>query len=352
MIRSINGRIDSKMRWHTLKRRSRLYRYFLRIKTMKDPSFQKLVDQTADDYCRREQYRDKEAMVKTIYRFYRKYRVTPGEFEDFRLYGKTKQEIKEYFFLAELSRVFSAGKKNHFPKDKYARYNLFKDCFHRDIQRIESVSDSEKYDQFINGKDRFMVKTIKGDKGKGVSSVESKDVPNITAFSQRYELPVLLEEYIRQGKELAEFHPSSINTVRLVTAVNGQKVPIVVYALFRSGQGGSVVDNVGSGGLIALVDEKKGKILTDALYDHDYYSEHPDTGKVFRGTEFPEWEKMVDIALKAHSGMKEQALIGWDFAWTESGWDLVEANPAPSFASWQTLSGKGIRPLLKELGVL
>ena len=340
------------MHWYDLKKQSRILRYLGRVKKKKSSSFKKIVAEASEDYCNYSPDVDRNKMIEQMFRLFRKYGVTPGEYEDFRLYGKNDKEIKEYVYLDELSRVFQNGKKNKFPKSKFSRYELFHDFFQREIIQISDESEEMKYKEFILDKKKIMVKPIRGDKGKGVNAMDTERVQNLSKLSESFHFPVLLEEYIHQGEELAKFHPSSINTIRIVSAINKKHEPVIVYALFRCGQGNAVVDNVGSGGLIMLVNEKNGVICTDALFKHNYYEKHPDTGLVFKGTRIPEWQSVLDIVTKAHRTMRQQALIGWDFAWTTKGWDLVEANPSPSFASWQTLTGRGIRPLLNELGIL
>lgn len=340
------------MKWSDIKRKNRMILYVRRLKRSMTASFKKKVKNTANEYCKYVPEVERKQLMHEMYSFFRKYGAIPDAYEDFRLYGKSKGEIQDYMFPEERVRIFAVGKKNRFPKDKYSRYQLFRDFFHREVIKVDSPADEERYAKFIADKERFMAKPIEGDRGYGVMVVEKEQAPEFSQFMKIFKLPALLEEFIRQGKELAAFHPSSINTVRLLTAINKKNEPVVVYSLFRCGQGKSVVDNVGSGGMIMLIDPNTGRICTDALYQHKYYDKHPDTGLVFQGTQFPEWKSLIDTALRAHRTHKDQVLIGWDFSWTESGWEMVEANPSPSFASWQTLSGTGIRPRLKDLGIL
>lgn len=295
---------------------------------------------------------EKNKIVKDIKRIYVKYGFTPAEYIDFNLYNRSKKEIGEYFSLDELLRVFSRSDKNLFPKDKYERYQLFSVFFHRDVIRIDGLGDKEKYLNFLEKHASIVVKPIAGTKGHGVQIFNSDEVDTIEALSERTNLPVMIEQVLSQGKELASFHPSSINTLRIVTAINRNGEVCILYALLRVGQGGSVVDNVGAGGLVCLLDHNTGVVISDALFAHKYYKTHPNTGLSFIDTKIPEWDKLLSTVRQAHGSFVKQKLIGWDYAWTDQGWDLVEANPAPSFASYQTLAGKGIRPMLQEIGLI
>ena len=291
-------------------------------------------------------------IIKDIKRKYIRYCITPAEYIDFRLFKKSKAEVLEYVSLEELLDTFSRSNRNLFPKDKYERYRLFSDFFHRDVIRIEGPEDKVKYMHFLEKNTCMVVKPIAGTKGHGVQILNSDDVGTIEALSEKTDLPVMIEQILSQGKELAAFHPSSINTLRVVTAINREGEVCVLFALLRVGQGESVVDNVGSGGLVCLIDHKAGIVTSDALYAHKYYKNHPDTGLKFADTRIPEWDRLIFTVKQAHESFAKQKLIGWDYAWTDHGWDLVEANPAPSFASYQTLSGKGIRPVLQEIMIL
>ena len=342
------------MSLQSIKQNNKAILYAKRIWRSKDTSFCKTLEKAASQYCDKEPSVDKKRLIAQMHRAYRKYALTPGEFEDFKLFDKTDEAIKEYISREELLRKFGNGKRNHFPKDKFQRYSIFSDCYHRDVILIEDSSEKNaaKYTSFLKNKSAFIAKPIRGAKGKGIEIITKEAAPDILTLQKCTEFPVMLEELIDQGKELGYVHPQSVNTVRVVSAMTKENKGVILYALFRCGRDGSVVDNVGSGGMIMLVGMEDGKVCTDGLCAHEYYKEHPNTGVVFRDIVIPDWDRLLETARKAHGLLPKQALIGWDFAWTTTGWDLVEANPAPAFASWQTLSGKGIRPRLTELGVL
>ena len=57
----------------------------------------------------------------------------------------------------------------------------------------------------------------------------------------------------------------------------------------------------------------------------------------------PDWNTLMDTAVKAHLTLPGQRLIGWDFAWTTHGWEVVEVNPSPAFENPQLLLGTGMK---------
>ena len=96
----------------------------------------------------------------------------------------------------------------------------------------------------------------------------------------------------------------------------------------RVGIGSSIVDNAGSGGIIAPVDPETGIVTQQGITEHGkYYLRHPDTGVVFPGFQVPKWNEAVrfvnDLANVLGSGA---GYVGWDCALTEKGWIMLEGN--------------------------
>lgn len=282
--------------------------------------------------------------------------TTPAEYVDFHFFEKGSQERKAYISTQEMNSLFYySSNRNCLPVGKYNLYQLFKPYFKRSIIRIgfdNSEEETRTFSDFISHHDCYTLKPVRGTKGHGVRILSARETGTLAKLHSVCSRECILEELIEQGPELACFHPQSVNTLRMVTGLNAADEFFPLFALFRSGRGESVVDNVGSGGIIASVDIHSGIIDSDGLCHHSFYERHPDTQVRFKGTKIPAWEDLLKTAEKAHRTIPEQRLIGWDFAWSEKGWDVVEANPAPSFASYQALSGRGIRPLLKDRGIL
>ena len=77
--------------------------------------------------------------------------------------------------------------------------------------------------------------------------------------------PLIIEELVVQDPRMAAFHPSSVNTMRVMTWYDGGEMTIL-YALVRMGRGGSVIDNASAGGVIAAVDRESGTIMNCSLF--------------------------------------------------------------------------------------
>ena len=309
----------------------------------------------AVDHCFEDEGTDRRTVRKEMLREYVRNWMTPSEFYKYGLLKKSQEEKLSYYSAYNAFVYFKREDVNILPNDKYKRYEMFSKYFHREILEISQVEEASaliKYEEFVSRNPVFFVKSIRGAKGKGVIKCTAQETPDANVLISKMGGRFIVEGLINQGQELAVFHPESVNTVRFVTAMNPTKEPIKLFALLRVGRGGSIVDNVGSGGLVAQIDMESGIVCTDALCGMDYYEYHPDTHIRFKGTKMPEWEKLCNTACEMHRSQPDQRLFGFDFAWTDNGWDLVEVNPAPAFTSFQTLSKRGIRPVLIEKKVI
>ncbi len=158
--------------------------------------------------------------------------------------------------------------------------------------------------------------------------------------------PFIVEELIIQGKELAIFHPQSINTLRVQTFVIGTRV-IIDHIILRMGLGNSVVDNFSAGGIFASVDVEHGIVQGRAInLLGDKFDFHPDTNVQIVGYQFPEWDKLLKLMTSMALKVEGATLVNWDVAYSNKGWIMVEGNEDAGFTGFQITEGKGLKPLL------
>lgn len=320
-----------------------------------DKDYKNKVDTVVKTYCEHHEVNDEKRLRKAFIKENIENGFLTDAFIGCALYEKSDAERKEYLSDRVFSELYSKGKLNTLPRDKYERYLIFKNTFKRDVIKIDfdfSVEEEMRYADFISKHGEFIAKPLKGTKGKGVEKLSKEDFSDLQSLKAECETAVMLEELIIQGEEMASFNPSSVNSCRFVSVINKENKCDILFSTIRTGRAGSVVDNVGAGGITALIDNETGIVSTDGVCGFDYFEKHPDTGMAFKGFQVPDWEKLKELAFKAHSERPQQKLLGWDFAWTDKGfWDVIEVNPAPAFVSYQKLTGKGIIPLLKEKGL-
>ena len=281
--------------------------------------------------------------------------VRPVEYAKFEMWEKNREVRDTYIPDYEEINIFKRTPGNNtLPDSKHERYLMFRKFFQRQVLAVlsDSILPESDYKAFLAGKESVVVKPIKGTKGHGVTVISTNQIKTLFDFRNIFDGDYLIEEMIQQGEELKQFHPSSVNTIRFVSGINHSGEFFHLFALFRIGRGGNVVDNVSNGGLVALIDMKSGEICTPACCGTKTFETHPDTGVRFQGFTVPEWNKLCSLVREIHLDNPNQRLFGFDMAWTKSGWDLVEVNPAPSFDSYQELTGKGIRPYLQGIGML
>ncbi len=224
-------------------------------------------------------------------------------------------------------------------QNKYNTYCFFQPYYKREAVLINGMEDDRLFLNFSSRHPVFFTKPLFSSGGRGVRLFELGTDGNKEALFQKVlELsPAIVEQPIQQAEEMGKFHPSSINTVRVVTLQKEGKVSIIQTSV-RLGTGDSVVDN---GCLSASVDTESGIITSQgrAAHEKGLYLKHPDTGEQILGSRLPAWNDLLKLVRKLASGFKKQRLVGWDMAYSTNGWVIVEANSHPGI---QTLAGSGI----------
>jgi len=130
------------------------------------------------------------------------------------------------------------------------------------------------------------------------------------------------------------FCDTSVNTLRIAT-LNAHGKCNFIYGLFRTGQG-DVVDNMHAGGIASAVDPKTGIAITHPVdLDGNIYPVNPYSGLAMKGFQIPHWDKIIECCNKIYDRVPGVALVGWDFAITPDGVDLIEGNPGASYIGVQ-----------------
>lgn len=139
--------------------------------------------------------------------------------------------------------------------------------------------------------------------------------------------PAVLQVPIVQHAALAALHPSSVNTLRVITVRDGREPRPFSRPLLRAGFGGSLVDNGNAGGLQAFVDPATGRAVGDAIMLRGgTLARHPDTGVAFDGFEVPHFHRAVELAVRLHGEVPGLHSVGWDLAITDDGPVFIEGN--------------------------
>ena len=235
--------------------------------------------------------------------------------------------------------------------DKIRCYQTYKPFYKRDMLGCYTINDLDDFLSFCNKSKSFIYKPLGAHSGRGVEMVNT-DGKFIAEdfFQQRIHLgPFVVEEIIKQGNELAYLHPESVNTLRVVTFRNDDKVDILL-ALLRIGVGNSVVDNGGAGGIMANVDVELGIVDSKGLdFKGTTYTIHPDTKVPIIGFQIPQWLEAKEFLTKLAKHIEGTIFISWDIAFSQMGWCLVEANDCGAMTGEQMTLKRGLK---KELFTL
>ena len=163
----------------------------------------------------------------------------------------------------------------------------------------------------------------------------------------------MLEHVLPQHEDMTRLHPSSVNTMRILTdLVDGQVH--VAYITVKMGRGGGVCDNSGQGGILCRVDTQTGKICSPATDDYfNVYEKHPDTGIVLQGYQLPMVPQAIALAKEAAREIPQVGHVGWDMAITPDGPAIIEGNECPGTDLCQLApfypEKRGLWPYYKEL---
>ena len=281
--------------------------------------------------------------------------------EEFFLYNfeKLSEELRNTYVSQKEYRVTVSNSfdrsniKNYI--SKYNCYLMFKEYFKRDVIKVESFDDYDIFKEFVSKHKKYIIKVIDGSLGANVSVVnvnENDSVKNLFFYALKYG-GCIIEEFVNQDSAFAAFNESSVNTIRLTTACNDGKVEYL-FSLARFGRDNEIVDNGGQGGIISMIDPLTGEVISDG-YTEDLvkFTEHPNSHLTIKGFCVPRWNELLQMAETLAVMAKGVTVIGWDFALTDKGWVVIEANTQPSIFPIQMLMAQtfnhGIRKEYERL---
>ena len=272
---------------------------------------------------------------KDIKSCYLKYLTNPQEYFLFDFISN-KEEIYRSSFLSDnmkIRRLIKVTGEKKFTEeltDKVGFYNLTKSYFKREVFEFSNNTTYDVFSQFALKTRHLFAKLIASSFGSGAISVDVIDditCENIYNRLKKTGKSWIVEERIIQHPEMAQWNKSSVNTVRIPSFLcNGDFE--IVQPVMRFGRAGSIVNNAGGGGIISCIDVDSGKLTTDGRSENGMcYKTHPDSKISFKGWQLPEWNNLKILVEEIHRNvLSSHRYIGWDFAYTEKGWVLIEGN--------------------------
>ena len=139
----------------------------------------------------------------------------------------------------------------------------------------------------------------------------------------------LIQRCIAQHDAMAQLHPTSINSLRMVTVRSLKDNEIYVLpSILRIGTNGSVVDNTSQGGVAVGFDLVTGQLNEWGLQKPKYglrIDTHPNSKIKFSEFTIPFVEEAIKQAKYFHSFLDMHS-IGWDIAIGPNGPIFIEGN--------------------------
>lgn len=286
------------------------------------------------------------------------YGISPEEFFLYNFRYITDKDKKTFVPKKEYRKTISNSLDKSWVRNYNSKYNcylIFKEYFKRDAIKVENFDDYDIFKEFVSKHKKYIIKVIDGSLGANVSVVnvnENDSVKNLFFYALKYG-GCIIEEFVNQDSAFAAFNESSVNTIRLTTVCNDGKVEYL-FSLARFGRDNEIVDNGGQGGIISMVDPLTGEVISDG-YTEDLakFTEHPNSHLTIKGFCVPRWNELLQMAEKLAVMAKGVTVIGWDFALTDRGWVIIEANTQPSIFPIQMLMAQtfnhGIRKEYERL---
>ena len=282
-----------------------------------------------------------------------KHRFSYDEYICYRFWNKSKKQREQYISEREVRRIYRKTLHEEFEACCYNKVKLY-NTFNTFVNRKWIYSRAVTFDTFKDFVSTYdcIAKPQIGSHGRGVFAIcKDEDLDWQKLFNNCVENNMIVEERLKACHEIEEFHPQSLNTIRVLTISKGNRCELVAAEL-RVGTGNSVIDNVSAGGIFAPIDLNTGVIIEDgADRSGNTYKSHPDTGKVFKGFVIPNWEKLISKCKAMSMAGLEITFAGWDICVLPNGEiEMIEVNTFPNVVGLQIAYRSGLKPKIRTIG--
>ena len=282
------------------------------------------------------------------------YGVGITDYFQYQFYKRRHLDRKDFIVHRKrmwLVRTFN-NKEDRLIFDDKARFNsVFNNYLHRRWLNISNCT-FEEFKDFVAEESKFMVKPLQGSHGIGIRIVDIGDYINLEALFLDLKVEqCIIEELIEQSEDLAEFNPSSVNTLRVVSLLSNDGKARLMTANLRVGHGNKHADNFHHEGIAALIDLETGLVVTTGIDKNlKRYIVHPVSGKQIVGFKVPFWGRVKETVRQAAQVLPTVRYVGWDLTIGNKGEVIiVEGNAAadPDLSQMPDQIGKW--PLFREV---
>lgn len=180
-----------------------------------------------------------------------------------------------------------------------------------------NIISGEEAQKILSKYEKLVIKDSNGvGHGKGVDCLSGSEIARAILNRERHNFVV--QEILKQSKELSRFNDSSVNIVRMTTLLWHDRV-YVLGGVFRVGAPGSFCDHLACDGNSPLVIplNEDGSFVEKACDCDNFYTYSDYYGKEINGG-IPHYQRMKELAKAAHRKFAFHKLIGWDFTINEN----------------------------------
>lgn len=261
------------------------------------------------------------------------------EYSVLEFYNKTNKERKQYVRnrqngILELKYNSKATLEDINDFEDKIRFNQ---VFKKYIKRKSIYSkDKKEIEKFIQGLDELVIKPLNLFGGVGIEVLKKEEINNIDEFVNKIiDGNYIIEECLKQCKEMSDLNPTSINTIRPFAIKTGDGKVRIIGCIIRIGKKGAKIDNISRGGLACGVDLDSGKIVTDGFDEFGNKFKYTETGKKLLGFQIPRWNEIKKVVEEAMNVRKNVRWASFDICIQEDSVEIIEGNTAPGAVTYQ-----------------
>lgn len=312
-----------------------------------------------------------QILYDLIYLFF-KMKTFPDNYGPCRLWELNRKDWALYygssyhpFQRARLRKLVQRYPYQILFNDKVVCTQLFQDPKIKMPKTVGMISTEDNFAAkltrlFIdNNAAKFIIKPVLGSGGMGIVIALKNERNEIVIKNQqeqisieRYVLKqnVIVQEIVEQHPQIAAVSQSSLNTIRVVTLLTKSEMVLIVSAAMRFSSNESFVDNWSAGGIAVGVNVYNGTLKKYAFDKNGLrFTKHPVSDILFEDFQIPQWEAVLNLAVKIQKASPFYRLIGMDIA--IDNFDnplLIEVNANPDLIFQEQTSG----PLFQDVKVL
>lgn len=197
------------------------------------------------------------------------------------------------------------------------------------------MDKQEVLNTLLDTEDSYIIKPSDTDDGIGIKKIRIEErqlyidgeVISLNELELKYKSNFSIQKVIKQHRVMAQPHPQSVNTLRMVTLRFKEEIHYLL-TFARFGANKSVNDNAGTGGVCIGVQDN-GQFLDIAIdADINVFTHHPTTNFEFKKMDKIEnFDKFIDYVVEGHKKILHHDFVSWDIAVDVDGNPVfIEAN--------------------------